>query len=71
MVDKAKILEGRKAVNTYREAHRVLHGKPWHKGVPKEHRPLLENLLAKLKKLGFNSLQEFSTASETLGDEWR
>jgi len=34
MQKKNKILAGRKAVDAYREAHRQLHEKLWHKGVP-------------------------------------
>lgn len=64
--NKSKILAGRKAVDAYREAHRQLHSKPWHRGIPEEHTPLLNKQLAKFKKLGFNSLQEFFDASELL-----
>lgn len=60
---KAKILEGRKAVDAYRDAHTQLYSKPRHKGVPKEHTPLLNKMLDSLKRQGFNSLQEFSQAS--------
>ncbi len=62
----SKILEGRKAVDAYREAHRQLHSKPWHRGIPEEHTPLLNKLLAELKKQGVNSLAEFFDASEEL-----
>jgi len=61
-----KILDGRKVVDAYREAHRQLHSKPWYKGIPKEHTPLLNSLLAELENKGFSSLQEFWDASEEL-----
>jgi len=61
-----KVLEGRKAVDAYREDHCQLHSKPWHRGIPEEHTPLLNKLLAELNKQGFNSLQEFWDASEEL-----
>ena len=65
------ILAGREAVNAYREAHTSLYSRGWHKGVSKEHTPLLNKLLNELKEQGFNSLQEFFNASETLEDGWR
>ena len=46
---KDNILAGRNAVDAYREAHAKLHDKPWHRGIPEEHTPLLDNLLADLK----------------------
>lgn len=55
MVDEAKILVGRAAVDAYREAHRQLHSKPWHREVPEEHTPLLEKLVAALEEQGFIS----------------
>ena len=61
-----KVLEGRKAVDAYREDHYQLHSKPWHRGIPEEHTPLLSKLLAELEKQDFNSLQEFWDASEEL-----
>jgi len=61
-----KVVEGRKAVDAYREAHRQLYSKPWHRGIPEEHTPLLNKLLAELKKQGVNSLEEFFDASEEL-----
>jgi hypothetical protein len=66
VIDEAKILLGRQAVDTYREAHRQLYSKPWHRGIPEEHTPLLDNLLAGLKGQGLNSLGEFFAASEEL-----
>ena len=61
-----KVREGRKAVDAYRTAHTALHKKPWHRGIPEEHTPLLNKLLAELKKQGVNSLDEFFDASEEL-----
>jgi len=61
-----KILEGRKAVDAYREAHRQLHSKPWRRGIPEEHTPLLNDLLVKIKGQAFTSLGEFFDASREL-----
>jgi hypothetical protein len=66
VIDRAKILLGRQAVDAYREAHRQLYSKPWHRGIPQEHTPLLDNLLVGLKEQGLNSLEEFFAASEEL-----
>ena len=63
---KGRVLAGRKAVDAYRTAHTALHKKPWHKGIPEEHTPLLDKLLVDLKKQGVNSLDEFFNASEEL-----
>ena len=63
---KENILVGRTAVDTYREAHRQLHSKPWHRGIPEEHTPLLNVLLAGLKEQGFNSLDQFFDTSREL-----
>ena len=72
---KEQILKGREAVDAYRAAHTQLHSKPWHKGVSEDHTPLLNIMLAALKSQGFNSLDEFFTASERLnkikGTEWQ
>ena len=57
MADKARTLAGRKAVDAYREAHRQLHNKPWHKDIPREHTPLLERLVANLERLSFTSVE--------------
>lgn len=56
-ISKDKILAGRKAVDAYREAHHALHSKPWHKGIPEEHTPLLEKLVADLEKIGITSTE--------------
>jgi hypothetical protein len=63
---KDNILAGRNAVDAYREAHHQLHLQPWHRGIPQEHTPLLDNLLADLKGRGFTLLDEFFDASEEL-----
>ena len=64
--DKGKILASREAVDAYREAHRQLHSKPWHRSIPEEHTPLLDKMLAEFRKQGFNSIQEFFNASDEL-----
>ena len=69
MVDKAKILAGRKEVDAYREAHRQLYSKPWHRGIPEEHTPLLNIMVNALKGLGFNSIQEFFDANRELNKQ--
>lgn len=61
---KRKILAGRKAVDAYRQAHAELHSKPWHKGVPEEHTPLLEKMLYELAKQDFLTLKDFFDASD-------
>ena len=37
MVDRAKILKGREAVDAYRVTHTQLYVNGWHKGIPEEH----------------------------------
>lgn len=65
--EKARVLAGRRAVDAYHKAHcGQLHRKPWHRGVPAEHTPLLNKLLEELKRVGFKSLQEFEEADEAL-----
>jgi hypothetical protein len=66
MIDKARILEGRKAVESYRTAHAQLYTGGWHRGIPEEHTPLLERMLADLKEQDFASLSEFFAASGEL-----
>lgn len=66
MADKTKVLKGREAVDAYRQAHTKLHSKGWHKGMSEEHTPLLDKVLVKFKEQGFNSLEDFFTASEEL-----
>lgn len=65
-ISESKILAGRKAVDAYRTAHTQLHSKPWHKGVPEEHTPLLNIMTKAFKGLGFNTIQEFFDASRLL-----
>lgn len=55
MVDKEKILVGRKAVDAYRTAHTALYSKPWHRSIPEEHTSLLKILVQKLERQGFTS----------------
>ena len=63
---KENILVGRTAVDSYRAGHAELHKKLWHRGIPEEHTPLLNVLLAGLKEQGFNSLGKFFDTSEEL-----
>ena len=65
-ISKSKIVAGRKAVDAYREAHRALYSKPWHRGVPEEHTPLLNIMVKAFNGLGFNTIQEFFDASDLL-----
>lgn len=58
MVNKSRVLNGRKAVDAYRKAHHILHSKPWHKGVPEEHTPLLKAMVNALEKQGFISIEK-------------
>ncbi len=60
------VISGRLAVDAYRLVHAQLHSTSWHKGIPEEHTPLLNKLLAELKKEGFNSLDEFFSGSDEL-----
>ncbi len=66
MATKAQVLKGRRAVDAYRLAHQELYWGNPHKGISKEHTPLLEVMLKELGKQGFDSLQEFFSASEGL-----
>lgn len=61
-----KVLEGRKAVDAYRTAHTALHNKPWHRGIPEEHTPLLNIMLGAFRGQDFNSIQKFFDASNLL-----
>ena len=70
MVDTQKIIAGRNAVEAYRTAHSALHRQSWRRTVPEEHTPLLNIMLGAFKGLGFNTIQEFFDASETLQDGW-
>jgi len=54
-----RILAGRKAVEEYREAHAKLDDT---NGL--DHMPIHNELLSKLKELGFDSLQDFFAASQ-------
>jgi len=57
MLDKQKVLSGRKAVDAYRTAHAKLYEKGWHRGVPEEHTPLLKAMVNALEGLGFTSTE--------------
>jgi hypothetical protein len=63
---KEDVIAGRNAVDAYRGVHAELYSKPWHRGIPEEHTPLLNELLAKLRKQEFTSLDEFFAASDEL-----
>ena len=65
-LNKQKILAGRKAVDAYRTAHTALHQKPWHRGIPEEHTPLLRAMVKVLEKQGFAS----SKTEEVLAKFW-
>ena len=52
-INKQKVLKGREAVDAYRLAHTQLYSKGWYKGIPEEHTPLLNTMLADLKKQDF------------------
>lgn len=65
-ISEQKILAGRKAVEAHRTAHTRLNSKPWHKGILKEHTPLLNIMLKDFKGLGFNTIQKFFGASREL-----
>lgn len=54
---KTRIIEGRKAVDAYRNAHIQLHSKPWHRGIPEEHTILFNKLINNLEKIGFTSTE--------------
>ena len=71
IIEKEKILAGRKAVDAYHVAHNLLHSKPWHKGVPEEHTPIVNNMMAELKKQGLSSLQELQAAEKALAVQER
>ena len=64
--ERLRVISGRLAVDAYRLAHAQLHSKGWHKGIPEEHTPLLNNLLTELKKHGFMALHQFWDASREL-----
>lgn len=64
-INKERIAKGRKAVNTYRDDHALLYTTSGI-NIIKEHRPLLETMLAEFVKRGFSSLKEFWGASNLL-----
>ncbi len=65
------ILAGRAVVDAYRAAHVLLYTNSLisARDIPDAHTPLLNTMLAELKKQGFNSLDEFFTASENLNKQ--
>lgn len=65
-VDKNKVLAGRDAVDAYRTAHVQLYLSAWTSDIPAKHTPLLNTMLNALKEQGFESLDEFFTASDEL-----
>ena len=70
MAAKAEVLKGREAVDAYRTVHQQLYsGAYLPRSIPKLHTPLLNTMLADLKKQGFNSLDEFFSASEELNKQ--
>ena len=71
MANIERLLAGRKAVDAYRTAHTQLCSNGWYAGISEAHTPLLEKMLAVLKKQSFNSLDDFFDAGEKLKDGWR
>ena len=53
-----QIETGRNAVDAYREAHRKMHEKGWHKGTAAAHTPMLNTLVSSLEKAGFVSSEK-------------
>ena len=67
-VFKQKVLKAEKAFQDYRKAHKLLHHKKRHP-TEADHAPLVNKMLAKLKKQGFNSLPEFFQVKKACLDE--
>ncbi len=67
--ERLKVVTGRQAIDVYRLAHAQLHQAGWRQGTSKEHTPLLDDLLAELKKQGFSSLNQFFNSSRELNIE--
>ena len=64
------VLLGRKAVDKYRVAHAALYAADAkRKTIPAEHTPLLNAMLATLKRQGFDTIQEFFEASMALNEQ--
>ena len=57
IISKSNITAGRIAVDTYREAHRLLHQKVYYRGVHDDHTPLLKVMVNALEELGFTSTE--------------
>ena len=75
MVDKEKILAGRKVLEDYRKAHAELYaesvlvrvdGDLVRQEPSRDHQPLVEKMLTDLKALGFNSTDKLLRANEQL-----
>ena len=66
---KQKIIEGRKVVDVYRKAHQLLHSKGWYKGISEDHIPLINEMLSKLIKLNFSSLDDFFDKNRALNEQ--
>ena len=68
-----QIETGRNAVDAYREAHRKMHEKGWHKGTAAAHTPLLGTLVAALEQNGFVSSETDAgkKREETLASLWK
>ena len=65
-----RIINGRAAVGVYRSDHLDLYTGGWYPGIDEAHTPLLNTLLSSLQAQGYNSLDDFFSASETVGDGW-
>ena len=70
MFSRNMILQGRVAVDGYREAHKQLHSGGWYKGISEDHTPLLGVMLESLRRVGFNSLEEYFAAEKPYTDEF-
>jgi len=70
--DREGIIQGRKAVDAYREAHGQLHSHGWYEGISEDHTPLLEKLVGALEKQGFSLTEtDFeSRKTEILAKFW-
>ena len=62
---------GRDAIYIYRTDHSILYSGGWYPGIDVDHTPILNILLIALSGQGYNSLTEFFTASNAVGDDWQ
>lgn len=67
--ERLRVVTGRQAVDAYRLAHAQLYQAGWHQGIPKEHTPLLDDLLAELERQGSSSLDQLFNSSQELNIE--